>query len=94
MNTLIKIFALCLFFVLAGCSEMKDTSPVSPEGSTLTKDNKLPFKTTFYGTAHLTPTSPYSALSTMEGQGNATHVGYYKSISKNEWVYTSTTTGN
>ncbi len=70
-------------------------SPVSPQqnSTSLTKDNQVPFNSTFNGSAEVTPTGQYSAHSVMAGYGNATHVGYYTSTSENDFIYTSATGG-
>lgn len=94
MKTLNVLFAIALIFLIAGCSDNVQ-SPVSPQQNTtgLSKDNEVPFNTTFYGVATITPTGSYSAHSVMNGRGNATHVGYYTSISSNDLYYITATSG-
>jgi hypothetical protein len=94
MKTLTALFAITLFYFLAGCSDRVE-SPVSPRQNTtgLSKDNEVPFNTTYDGVSTITPTSPYSAHAVTDGRGNATHVGYYTSTSSNDLYYTSATDG-
>lgn len=94
MKALISLFAITLFFFLIGCSD-KVESPVSPQQNTtsLVKDNQVPFNTTYYAVAQITPTGQYSAHAVLEGHGNATHVGAYTSISNDDIYYTSATGG-
>lgn len=95
MKTFTYHFGIGLIFFLAGCSDLVDNTPVSPlnNSRSLLKNNPVPFNFTLDAIAQITPTSQYSASAVLEGHGNATHIGYYTSISNNDFSYTSPTSG-
>ncbi len=96
MKTLIAFSAIAMVLFLVGCSDKMD-SPVSPlqkqTAPALSKNHGAPFNTTYEAVGLLSPTGQYSAHAVMNGSGNATHVGYYTSISEDDIQYTSQTGG-
>jgi hypothetical protein len=94
MKTLIALLVFFAIMFIVSCSDNLQ-SPISPEqnATSLSKDNEVPFSTTFYGVATITQTGSYSAHSVMNGSGNATHVGYYTSTSNNDLYYITATSG-
>ncbi len=101
MKALIAFSAIALVLFLVGCSDKMD-SPVSPQQEqtvqkqsvpALSKKHEVPFQTTYEAVGQLTPTSLTSAHAVVNGSGNATHVGYYTSISEDDIQYTSATGG-
>ncbi len=97
MKALIAFTAIALVLFLAGCSDKMD-SPVSPQqkqtATDLSKKHEVPFSTTYEAVGQITPTSLTTAHAVMNGSGNATHVGYYTSVSEDDIIYTSATGGN
>lgn len=96
MKGYISFITIFLIFILAGCSELENTSPVFPEKNSpsLSKVHPVPFKVTFSAVAQITPTSPTSATSLLESTGNGTHIGKFSSISNEELHFTSPTTAD
>lgn len=101
MKALTAFSAIAVLLFLAGCSDKMD-SPVAPQQEqavqkqtvpALSKKHEVPFQTTYEAVGQLTPTSLTSAHAVVNGSGNATHVGYYTSISEDDIQYTSATSG-
>ncbi len=96
MKNLFAFSAIALVLFLVGCSDKMD-SPVSPQqkqtASGLSKKHEVPFNTTYEAVGQITQTSLTTAHAIMNGSGNATHVGYYTSISEDDMEYNTSYTG-
>ncbi len=96
MKALIAFTAIALVLFLAGCSDKVD-SPVSPQqkqtAAALSKNQAVPFQTTYEAVFQITQTSPSTAHAVGNGSGNATHVGLYTSVTSDDIQYTSLTGG-
>jgi hypothetical protein len=78
MKHFIILFVVCLSFLITGCSQLENTSPVSPQFENLQLDKApVPFKARVESQAVVTPISwsPYHMSAVLTGTGNSTLMG-------------------
>ena len=93
MKLLSYLFVLAFLFVLGACSQVENSTPVSPQDEITLSKVPVPFKVKIEGLLDIFPSGLTTGTGRIEGSGTGTHTGLYTSVSTNDYELTSPTSG-